>query len=168
MPPKKRSAPEAASSERRRSGRITSTPKKSSYWESSDNESDDAAGPPTKKAKLSKSRRSSTKKEVEEEYKAESEAADDDNDDDEVDENAPMKVEILPLEKLRGTGGVEYADHKLHKNSMLFLKDLKANNRRPWLKCKMTFLSVTGSALTGYLQPMMESSVARFGIGSRL
>ncbi len=137
MPARKRAAPELTGSERRRSGRITGTPKRSSYWESSDNETDDSAGPPKKKPKQSNSRRSSVKKEVEEEYRAESEAADDDNDDDEVDEDAPMKVEILPLEKMRGTGGVEYVDHKLHKNSMLFLKDLKANNRRPWLKCKV-------------------------------
>ncbi|KAL6866678.1 hypothetical protein J3F83DRAFT_119114 [Trichoderma novae-zelandiae] len=58
----------------------------------------------------------------------------DDEDDDEDDEDGPRRVEIIPLEKLRDTGGVSYEDHKLHKNTMLFLRDLKANNKRPWLK----------------------------------
>ncbi|TFB01156.1 hypothetical protein CCMA1212_006666 [Trichoderma ghanense] len=59
---------------------------------------------------------------------------DDDDDDDDDDEDGPRKVEIIPLEKLRDTGGVSYEDHKIHKNTMLFLRDLKANNKRPWLK----------------------------------
>ncbi|KAH0491632.1 hypothetical protein TgHK011_003056 [Trichoderma gracile] len=58
----------------------------------------------------------------------------DDEDEDEDDDEGPRKVEIIPLEKLRDTGGVSYEDHKLHKNTMLFLRDLKANNKRPWLK----------------------------------
>ncbi|KAL6882809.1 hypothetical protein HDV57DRAFT_460307 [Trichoderma longibrachiatum] len=57
-----------------------------------------------------------------------------DEDDDDDDEDGPRRVEIIPLEKLRDTGGVSYEDHKLHKNTMLFLRDLKANNKRPWLK----------------------------------
>ncbi|UKZ59636.1 uncharacterized protein TrAtP1_000937 [Trichoderma atroviride] len=56
------------------------------------------------------------------------------DDEDEDDDDGPRKVEIIPLEKLRDTGGVPYEDHYVHKNTMLFLKDLKANNKRPWLK----------------------------------
>ncbi|KAK1759742.1 hypothetical protein QBC47DRAFT_338113 [Echria macrotheca] len=52
----------------------------------------------------------------------------------EVDEDAPPKVTFIPLPKLRDTDGVDYADDKLHKNTLAFLKDLKANNRRNWLK----------------------------------
>ncbi|PNP47388.1 hypothetical protein TGAMA5MH_01205 [Trichoderma gamsii] len=59
---------------------------------------------------------------------------DDDEDDDDDDDDGPRKVTIIPLEKLRDTGGVPYEDHYVHKNTMLFLKDLKANNKRPWLK----------------------------------
>ncbi|KAL6902691.1 hypothetical protein GGI43DRAFT_348993 [Trichoderma evansii] len=58
---------------------------------------------------------------------------DDDGDDDD-DDDGPRKVEIIPLEKLRDTGGVPYEDHYVHNNTMLFLKDLKANNKRSWLK----------------------------------
>jgi hypothetical protein len=153
MPAKKRAAAEtAAGSERRRSGRLTSTPKKSSYWEGSDKDTDDESDvPPKKKARRSGGGQTLTEKkakEIEDEYKAESDAADDDDNDDEVDEDAPMKVQVLPLEQMRGTGGVEYADHKLHKNSMLFLKDLKANNRRPWLKCKSVSKLKSGSRHT--------------------
>lgn len=60
----------------------------------------------------------------------------DGEDEDEDDDDGPRKVEIIPLEKLRDTGGVAYEDYKVHKNTMLFLRDLKANNKRPWLKCK--------------------------------
>ncbi|KAL5090525.1 hypothetical protein Trisim1_004419 [Trichoderma cf. simile WF8] len=59
---------------------------------------------------------------------------DKDDEDDEDDDDGPRKVTIIPLEKMRDTGGVEYEDHKVHKNTMLFLRDLKANNKRPWLK----------------------------------
>ena len=58
------------------------------------------------------------------------------DDSDSFDESAPPKVTIIPLVKLRDTGGVEYEDEKLHNNTMLFLGDLKVNNQRPWLKCK--------------------------------
>ncbi|KAL7924263.1 hypothetical protein ACQKWADRAFT_25038 [Trichoderma austrokoningii] len=58
----------------------------------------------------------------------------DDDEEDDDDDDGPRKVEIIPLEKLRDTGGVPYEDHYVHKNTMLFLKDLKANNKRTWLK----------------------------------
>ncbi|AEO64345.1 uncharacterized protein THITE_123729 [Thermothielavioides terrestris NRRL 8126] len=54
--------------------------------------------------------------------------------DDEFDEAAPPKVTFVPLPKLRDTGGVEYADDRLHPNTLAFLADLKANNKRSWLK----------------------------------
>ncbi|KND88132.1 hypothetical protein TOPH_07214 [Tolypocladium ophioglossoides CBS 100239] len=109
MPARKRSAPELVAS-RRRSGRLSSTPKKSSYFEDNESDVDDDELPP-KKRRGQPSKRESLVKEEEEE-----------------------QVEIIPLEKMRGTGGVEYEDHKLHRNTLLFLKDLKANNKRPWLK----------------------------------
>ncbi|KAK3682424.1 hypothetical protein B0T22DRAFT_283140 [Podospora appendiculata] len=59
---------------------------------------------------------------------------DDDDDDDDIDEDAPPKVTFIPHVKLRDTGGIDYADDRLHHNTLEFLKDLKANNQRKWLK----------------------------------
>ena len=99
-------------------------------------------------------RRQSTKKEDGDDY-ANGDAADDDS---ELDEDAPPKVTIIPLEKLRDNGGVDYEDRRVHKNTMLFLKDLKANNRRDWLKCMFPpFTSIT--QLTFTQQHMMENIV---------
>lgn len=129
---RKRAAPD---SERRRSGRIASTPKKSSYFEDSDEM------PPRKRGRPSKSRAKQESDEEESEAQFE-EQEDDDEEEEEDDDDAPRKVQIIPLEKMRGTGGVEYEDHKLHRNTLLFLRDLKANNKRTWLKstCFQLFL----------------------------
>lgn len=73
----------------------------------------------------------------------------DDEDDEDEDDDGPRKVTIIPLEKMRDTGGVEYEDHKVHKNTMLFLRDLKANNKRPWLKGEcFEYFSVPASSFT--------------------
>ncbi|KAF7536813.1 hypothetical protein G7054_g4233 [Neopestalotiopsis clavispora] len=56
---------------------------------------------------------------------------DDDSDDDEH-----PRVEFIPLPQLRDTGGVEYEPEIVHPNTMVFLKDLKANNKRSWLKMR--------------------------------
>ncbi|KOS22789.1 hypothetical protein ESCO_003865 [Escovopsis weberi] len=62
-------------------------------------------------------------------------AADDDDEDDDEDEDEDVrKVVILPLEKLRDEGPVGYAPQRLHRNTLLFLGDLKRNNERAWLK----------------------------------
>jgi hypothetical protein len=72
--------------------------------------------------------------EEEEEEESEQEKHAEDGSDDEVDEDAPPKVTFIPLPKLRDTGGIAYADDRLHPNTLAFLKDLKANNKRAWLK----------------------------------
>ncbi|KAL7622564.1 hypothetical protein AAE478_008071 [Parahypoxylon ruwenzoriense] len=56
----------------------------------------------------------------------------DDEEDDEIDEED--RITYLPVVELRDTGGVEYEDTQIHPNTLLFLKDLKANNYRSWLK----------------------------------
>ncbi|KAI1429851.1 hypothetical protein F5Y12DRAFT_725828 [Xylaria sp. FL1777] len=61
----------------------------------------------------------------------EEEAEVDDDDDDDDDE---PQVTFVPLPKLRDTGDVEYEATKVHPNTLLFLGDLKANNKRSWLK----------------------------------
>lgn len=157
----KRSAPEPATSSRRRSGRLSSTPKKSNYFEDhTDTEKDETEierprkrGRPSKKdpPKVVKHEtvtseeyqedendNSAGDEEVSEEEYKESDGGDaeqdDEDDDNEVDEDAPMKVTIIPLEQLRDEGGVAYDDQKVHKNTCHFLSDLKANNKRAWLK----------------------------------
>ncbi|KAI6357546.1 hypothetical protein MCOR25_007637 [Pyricularia grisea] len=54
--------------------------------------------------------------------------------DKEDDSDEDNMVTFIPHVKLRELDGVEYADEKLHRNTLLFLKDLKANNVRSWLK----------------------------------
>lgn len=52
------------------------------------------------------------------------------------DEEAPGKLTFIPLPKMRPTGAQSYEDDRLHPNTLLFLKDLKANNKRTWLKSR--------------------------------
>ncbi|KAM0286716.1 hypothetical protein ACHAQH_000736 [Verticillium albo-atrum] len=73
------------------------------------------------------------KEEVADEYH-EDEASEEDEDEEEDDEDEVPRVTITKAIGLRPLDGVEYADTKLHKNTLAFLKDLKANNTRPWLK----------------------------------
>ncbi|KAI8723892.1 hypothetical protein NCS52_00246000 [Fusarium sp. LHS14.1] len=126
MPPKR--SVEAV----RRTSRRTS--KKSQYFEASETEESDPppkkrrGRPPKKQAKREPS------EDVYEEEPVQEPSEENDEDDDEDDEDAPPKVTIMPLEKLRDTDGMDYEDFKVHKNTLLFLRDLKANNKRPWLK----------------------------------
>jgi hypothetical protein len=41
----------------------------------------------------------------------------------------------IPLPKARDAGDQPYEDGRIHPNTFLFLKDLKVNNNREWLKC---------------------------------
>ncbi|GAO16165.1 hypothetical protein UVI_02045390 [Ustilaginoidea virens] len=130
MPSRKRSTPHASAG-RRRSGRLSSVEQKSSYFEPSEDESEDREAP-VKRHKVSPK----IKKDVHEGHDDpdDNDNADIADDDDDDDDEAPRRVEIIPLEKLRDTGGVEYANRKVHKNTLLFLAELKANNKRSWLK----------------------------------
>ncbi|OAX79010.1 hypothetical protein ACJ72_06674 [Emergomyces africanus] len=46
----------------------------------------------------------------------------------------PGKEVFIKLPKPRDAGDTPYEDNTIHPNTMLFLKDLKANNQREWLK----------------------------------
>lgn len=157
--------PEASG--RRRSGRISASGQKSKYFEGNSDVSDDDStaaqyygkpstgssnsngkkrGRPAKKAGASKKAKLASSDDehgddyAEEHSDAEPGSADeedDEDDDDDDDDDAPPRVTITPLVKLRETGGVPYEDTRLHKNTLLFLKDLKANNKRTWLKCNI-------------------------------
>lgn len=156
----KRKAPETpeTTGSARRSTRISSSGKKSRYFEDESVDELSQEDYPAKRrtGKVVKTKavaKSSAKSTPNKRKKVESEDEDDDiyNDDDEestpegaadeegnddsFDEDAPPKVTYIPLPKLRDTGGIPYEDDRLHKNTMLFLKDLKANNKRVWLKC---------------------------------
>jgi len=141
-------------SSRRRSQRSSSTKKKSRYFEA-DSESEVEAPPKKVKRQSVGGRKAKQAKQ-----KVVSEDGDEDNyqdepaeDDDvkesesEVDEDAPPKVTFIPIPKLRDTGGVDYVDDQLHQNTLDFLADLKANNKRAWLKC-MSPSSVNRTELT--------------------
>lgn len=129
---KRKSAPVAedtGTASRRRSQRLSSSAQKSSYFEAqsdSDSAKDESA------SKVSQRRSRPSKKAKVEEYQTVEHVAEDSED--EFDEDAPPKVTFIPLPKLRDTGGVEYADDRLHPNTLAFLGDLKANNKRSWLK----------------------------------
>ncbi|KAI5467775.1 hypothetical protein BGZ63DRAFT_345101 [Mariannaea sp. PMI_226] len=143
MPPRKRNAEEAVTG-RRRSSRQTAT--KSQYFEGDDDEdelaldeSDGIDSPPKKKQRGRPPKKKVVEKEEsedsyhEEEEEPNGKKADEDEEEDD-DSDAPPKVTIIPLPKLLDTSGIEYEDPKVHPNTMEFLKLLKANNRRPWLK----------------------------------
>jgi hypothetical protein len=42
---------------------------------------------------------------------------------------------IIKKPKARGAGDIPYNASSIHPNTMLFLKEIKANNDRQWLKC---------------------------------
>lgn len=46
----------------------------------------------------------------------------------------PGKEVFIKLPQARQPGGTPYEDETLHPNTMLFLKDIKENNEREWLK----------------------------------
>jgi len=46
---------------------------------------------------------------------------------------------IMKKPKARAAGDTPYTDDTIHPNTMLFLKDLAANNERQWLKCRPPF-----------------------------
>lgn len=59
----------------------------------------------------------------------------DEEEEEEDDSDARPKVVFIPHAKMRDDGGVPYTDDLVHPNTLEFLKDLKANNVRSWLKC---------------------------------
>lgn len=158
MPPRKRSA-STTLDEPRRSRRTRTTVKKSNYFEDGDESDDPLSGAdpvtPKKKGTSVNKRRSKAEESVSDEY--EDDAAEDQGEDDEEKDGAQdeddeseldTKVTVVKLPGLRPNGGMEYADEHVHKNTALFLEDLKQNNNRPWLKCMSIPESLSGHLLT--------------------
>ncbi|EEY21998.1 conserved hypothetical protein [Verticillium alfalfae VaMs.102] len=85
--------------------------------------------------KLKKGKKSKEEEEEDvDEYKEKESSEEEDDEDEDDDDDAAPRVTITKLIGLRPLDGVEYADTKLHKNTLAFLQDLRANNTRPWLK----------------------------------
>ncbi|WQF86105.1 Putative hypothetical protein CHP02453 [Colletotrichum destructivum] len=63
----------------------------------------------------------------------EDDKGEEDEDEDE-DDFEGERVTFIPHVKLRPLDGMDYSDDTVHKNTILFLKDLKAHNQRSWLK----------------------------------
>jgi len=59
---------------------------------------------------------------------------------------APGTQVIIKKPKARDAGDTPYTDDTIHPNTMLFLKDLAANNDRQWLKCMFTALTIQAGA----------------------
>jgi hypothetical protein len=72
--------------------------------------------------------------ENEEEKDEEEESNDGEDGVDEDGYNPNVRISTVKLIKMRPVGDVEYEDERLHPNTALFLKDLKKNNKRTWLK----------------------------------
>ena len=58
------------------------------------------------------------------------------DDDDGSDDSGVRKVIVKPhpINRMKSDGGISYEDDKIHPNTIVFLRDLKANNNRQWLK----------------------------------
>ncbi|KAI8958120.1 hypothetical protein F5Y11DRAFT_337248 [Daldinia sp. FL1419] len=75
-----------------------------------------------------------TKAKAKKEASPEDPATEEDSDDEDDDDDEENRITFIPAIQLRDTDGIEYEDTRLHKNTFLFLEDLKANNKRSWLK----------------------------------
>ncbi|KAI0187566.1 hypothetical protein EV127DRAFT_369327 [Xylaria flabelliformis] len=162
MAPKKRGFAEAQSESRRRSTRVSSI--KSSYFEEDEDDVDDSESPPRKTTKTTARSQVEASDDDEDQYEEDDvdddeeeedvgdgdvsdgddsatpppkvrDGDEDENDNSEDDDGSDgPDVTFIPLPKLRDTDGVDYEDTKVHPNTLLFLGDLKANNKRSWLK----------------------------------
>ena len=74
---------------------------------------------------------------------------------------------VIKKAKARPAGKTPYADETIHPNTLLFLKDLKANNERQWLKSELSLscqdlcnvqktLSVADGVSRPHLNPISE------------
>ncbi|SPO04912.1 uncharacterized protein DNG_07597 [Cephalotrichum gorgonifer] len=148
MPPRKRAA-STVLDEPRRSRRISSTAKTSNYFQDDEDSDDLLSGKGSEKSK--RDRASTTNRRVEVEDNDSDVYEEDDSEQDEAggsgdegeeeneeedadDSDMDTKVTVVKVPGLRPEGGMKYADEYVHKNTMLFLKDLKQNNERSWLK----------------------------------
>ncbi|KAK0668479.1 hypothetical protein QBC41DRAFT_276857 [Cercophora samala] len=136
---KRKSAPAAVEEEavstpsRQRPQRAASSAAKTSKYfdpSPSHSESDDPITKPTPAKKRGRGRPPKKPKLS----KPESEDDDDDDDNNDDSDSPPKEVTFTPLPPLRPPGSTPYRPHTLHPNTLLFLSDLQANNKRAWLQ----------------------------------
>ncbi|KAJ4419166.1 hypothetical protein N0V85_001122 [Neurospora sp. IMI 360204] len=149
-------------SSRRRSTRVSSSAKKSHYFEG-DSDSDSPEAPAAAKSNSNSNskakakptaakprQRGRPKKAKVDEYPDEDGDEDDEDayhdepvetqnneeesEDDDDSASSPNKVTFIPIPKLRDLNGVAYSPNTIHPNTLLFLADLRRNNKRSWLK----------------------------------
>ncbi|OQV07714.1 hypothetical protein CLAIMM_12109 isoform 2 [Cladophialophora immunda] len=68
----------------------------------------------------------------------------------------PGKQVFIEKPKPRGDGGIKYVAEKIHPNTMAFLKDLKANNDREWLKMHEVDYRVSWKDWEGFVETLTE------------
>lgn len=49
-------------------------------------------------------------------------------------DDPPRKITVIPYKELRPLDGIEYSDTRVHRNTLLYLNDLRTNNNRAWFK----------------------------------
>jgi hypothetical protein len=72
----------------------------------------------------------------------------------------PGQQVVIKKPKARPAGKVPYSDGSIHPNTLLFLKDLKANNNREWLKSEFDCLPLsfhTPAVVPGHKQTALSS-----------
>ncbi|ROV86827.1 hypothetical protein VSDG_09472 [Cytospora chrysosperma] len=92
--------------------------------------------------------------------KKQQQEGEEEEEDSDFDEDEKPRVTIIPLIKMRDTGGVDYEDDRLHKNTLLFLKDLKANNKRDWLKSRDDEYRRSLQDWNSYVESLMQKVIA--------
>ncbi|OAL19736.1 hypothetical protein AYO22_09263 [Fonsecaea multimorphosa] len=68
----------------------------------------------------------------------------------------PGKQVFIEKPKPRGDGGIKYVAEKIHPNTMVFLKDLKENNDREWLKMHDADYRVSWKDWEGFVEALTE------------
>ena len=72
---------------------------------------------------------------------------------------APGEEVIIKLPKARQPGKTPYQDDKIHPNTMLFLKDLKENNDREWLKMHDADYRQSKSDFDSFVESLTEKII---------
>ncbi|KAI8934879.1 hypothetical protein NX059_008553 [Plenodomus lindquistii] len=72
---------------------------------------------------------------------------------------APGTQVIIKKPKARDAGDTPYADDTIHPNTMLFLKDLAANNDRQWLKLNDPDFRLAFQDFTAFIEKVSEKII---------
>lgn len=135
-------------SAQKRAKKKQATPTKSQYFAANDEEEEAEGGEESESPSAEDSG-----SDFAESDQGANEASEPEDEEDEEDEHSDGKVPrgkavpklqhgtqvIIKKPKARPAGKTPYKDETIHPNTLLFLADLKANNKREWLKSKYQF-----------------------------